>query len=42
MAAINLTISIITLNTVVKNLPASAGDVGDFDPWIGQIPWHRK
>ena len=30
--------------TVVKNLPASAGDSGDcrFDPWIGTIPWRRK
>jgi len=26
--------------TVVKNLPASAGDARDkgFDPWVGKIP----
>ena len=30
--------------SVVKNLPANAGDVGDggFDPWVGKIPWRRK
>ena len=28
---------------VVKNLPASAGDIRDmFDPWVGKIPWRRK
>ena len=29
---------------VVKNLPASAGDLGDsgFYPWVGKIPWRRK
>ena len=29
---------------VVKNLPASAGDLTDqeFDPWVGKIPWRRK
>ena len=27
---------------MVKNLPASAGDVWDgFDPWVGKIPWKR-
>jgi len=25
---------------VVKNLPASAGDMRhSFDPWVGKIPW---
>ena len=25
---------------MVKNLPASAGDVRDgFSPWVGKIPW---
>ena len=30
--------------TVVKNLPANAGDARDtgFHPWIGKIPWRRK
>ena len=30
--------------SVVKTLPANAGDVGDggFDPWVGKIPWRRK
>ena len=30
--------------SVVKNLPASAGDAGDhrFDPWVRKIPWKRK
>ena len=29
---------------VVKNLPASEGDVRDwgFDPWVRKIPWRRK
>ena len=29
---------------VVKNLPASAGDVKRcrLDPWVGKIPWSRK
>ena len=29
---------------VVKNLPASAGDVKrcEFDPQLGKIPWRRK
>ena len=26
---------------MVKNLPANAGD-GEFDPWVGKIPWRRK
>ena len=28
---------------VVKNLPASAGDIKrhGFDPWVGKIPWRR-
>ena len=28
---------------MVKNLPASAGDVRDtgFDHWVGKIPWRR-
>ena len=26
--------------SVVKNLPANAGDT--FDPWVGKIPWRRK
>ena len=31
-------------DTVVKNLPANAGDARDcrFDPWVGKIPWNRK
>ena len=33
--------------SVVKNLPANAGDAGDsgdsgFYPWVGKIPWRRK
>ena len=31
---------------MVKNLPATAGDVRDkrqeFNPWVGKIPWRRK
>ena len=28
--------------SVVKNLPASAGDgQTQFDPWVGKIPWRR-
>ena len=29
---------------VVKNLPASAGDIKRyrFDPWIGKVAWRRK
>ena len=28
---------------VVKNLPASAGDMrSGFDPWVRKIPWRRK
>ena len=27
--------------SVVKNLPAKAGDPG-FDPWVGKFPWRRK
>ena len=27
---------------VVKNLPASAGDMRHrFNPWVGKIPWKR-
>ena len=27
---------------VVKNPPASAGDIRDrFNPWVGKIPWRR-
>ena len=28
---------------VVKNLPASAGDImrGGFDFWVGKVPWRR-
>ena len=33
--------------SVVKNLPANAGDARDilhlaFDPWVGKIPWSRR
>ena len=31
--------------SVVKNLPAKAGDEGkslEFGPWVGKIPWRRK
>ena len=27
--------------SVVKNLPAKAGDLG-FELWVGKIPWRRK
>ena len=27
--------------SVVKNLPANAGDSG-VRPWVGKIPWRRK
>ena len=27
---------------MVKNLPASTGDIRDrFSPWVGKIPWKR-
>ena len=31
-------------STVVRNLPASAGDARDtgFNAWVGKIPWSRK
>ena len=33
-------------DSVVKNLPANAGDTGNkrhrFDPWVGKIPWRRS
>ena len=29
-------------DSVVKNLPSNAGDIGEFDPWVGKIPWKRK
>ena len=30
-------------DSVVKNLPANAGDAGNgFNPWVGKIPWRRK
>ena len=25
----------------VKNMPASARDLRDLDPWVGKIPWRR-
>ena len=29
--------------TVIKNLPASAGDTRDgFNTWMGKIPWSRE
>ena len=30
--------------TVVKNLPANAGNTGDrgFNPWVGKSPWRKK
>ena len=28
--------------SVVKNLPATAGDMGSVDLWVGKIPWIRK
>ena len=30
--------------TVVKNLPANAGDARErrFNPWVRKIPWRRK
>ena len=32
------------IGTVVKNLPANAGDAGrhEFKPWVGKVPWRRK
>ena len=27
---------------VVKNPPANAGDIKQFGPWVGKIPWRRK
>ena len=24
---------------VVKNLPDNAGDICEFNPWVGKIPW---
>ena len=29
-------------DSVVKNMPANAGDMGEFDPWVGKSPWKRK
>ena len=29
------------VGSVVKNLPANAGDVG-FDPWVGKIPLEKE
>ena len=29
-------------DSVVKNMPANAGDIGEFDPWVRKIPWKRK
>jgi len=29
------------VGSVVKNLPASVGDVG-FDPWVGKIPLEKE
>ena len=26
---------------VIKNLPTGAGDLRDFDPWMGKNPWRR-
>ena len=26
---------------VVKNLPANAGDIREFAPWVRKIPWRR-
>ena len=26
---------------VVKNLPANAGGMGGFEPWVRKIPWRR-
>ena len=28
--------------SVVKNLPATVGDMGSVDLWVGKIPWIRK
>ena len=28
--------------SVVKNLPASLGDMGWLDPWVQKIPWRRR
>ena len=28
--------------SVVKNLPANAGDTGGVYLWVGKIPWRRK
>ena len=27
--------------SVVKNLPANAGDAGSIPAWVGKIPWRR-
>ena len=29
-------------DSMVKNLPANAGDIGDMDPWARNIPWRRE
>ena len=26
---------------VLKNSSANAGDIRDFNPWVGKIPWRR-
>ena len=26
---------------MVKNRPASAGELREFDPWVRKIPWRR-
>ena len=28
-------------SSVIKNLPANAGDMGYY-PWVGEIPWRSK
>jgi len=27
---------------VIKNPPANAGDIREFHPWVGKIPWIRN
>ena len=35
--------SMVLDGTVVKNLPANAGDSGNrFNPYVGKVPWRRK
>ena len=39
-----LTLTVKTETSQIKNLPANAGGIRDtgFNPWVGKIPWRRE